>query len=236
MTRPPAPLCLITRPEPAATVFARDVEAMGLETVISPLQRIAPIKGARLPAARGVILTSAHGAAQLYRLGVARDMPCYAVGGRTAQVARDLGYHTQSAEGDADALVSLILTKAPIGPLVHIRGTHTAGRIAERLTVGGVPTLECKAYQQLAQPLTPAAHAALSGERQLFLPLFSPRSAQLLTAYPSPAVPPALFALSQAVANAVVWPFFDGMHISAAPTARAMLRKMGQVLRQSTQG
>ncbi|MGR3466373.1 MAG: uroporphyrinogen-III synthase, partial [Shimia sp.] len=164
MSRPAAPpLCLITRPEPAASAFAGRVGDIGLRTLVAPLQRIAPTT-ARMPeGARGVILTSAHGAAQLRRLGVPRDMPCFAVGTKTADAARAAGYTAQSAEGDAEALIAMLRADPPAMLLVHVRGTHTTGAVAERLTTGGVQTMECIAYQQLATPLSPEAQAALTG-------------------------------------------------------------------------
>ena len=54
-------------------------------------------------------------------------LPVFAVGARTAEIARGAGYEAQSADGDADDLVRMILGARPAGPLLHLRGESSRG-------------------------------------------------------------------------------------------------------------
>ncbi|MEM1375123.1 MAG: uroporphyrinogen-III synthase [Pseudomonadota bacterium] len=176
-----APLCLITRPEPEATRFADRVAAeLGLETLTSPLMQIEPVAPPEpLAECAGVILTSGHAAGLLGHLGVPQSTPCYAVGAKTAQIAENLGYVARVLGGDADRLVAALIAEPPPGPLLHLRGEHSRGNVAERLTEAGMEATESVVYRQIARGLSLSARQALAGKQTVILPLFSPRSAAL---------------------------------------------------------
>ncbi len=232
MTQPAAPLCIVTRPEPEATRFSQTVAAQfGLEAIISPLMVIAPLQvSLRYQDYNGVILTSANAARQLAALAVPYDLPVFAVGDRTAQVASDLGYTVQSAGGDADALVMLLGRLRPKPPLLHLRGEHTCGEIAERLRFLGVQCEERIVYQQVAQKLTTAARIALEGEAQVILPLFSPRSASILG---KSGVKPGnahAVALSAAVAKPLEGLYLSSVSVASRPDEAAMRTAIGELL------
>ncbi|MCW1918968.1 uroporphyrinogen-III synthase [Rhodobacter sp. KR11] len=197
MSAQPRPLILLTRPEAQSQRFARD---LGLPCLISPL--IAPrFLHPEIPAHRALILTSETGAL------AARGLPpcrAYCVGDQTAATARALGFDAVSAQGDAKALIALILTD-PVAPLLHLRGCEARGDIAARLTAAGLPTAEALAYAQEERPLTAEAIAALRGTAPVLVPLFSPRSATLLAAELArigATAPLRVVAMSQAVAEA----------------------------------
>lgn len=197
MSAQPRPLILLTRPEPQSQRFAAD---LGLACLVSPLMAprfMAPL----IPPHRALILTSETGA--LAARGLA---PCraYCVGARTAATARALGFDAISADGDAEALIALILCD-PVTPLLHLRGREARGDIADRLLAAGLPALEAVAYAQEEQPLTPQAQEALQGQALVIAPLFSPRSAELLAAEAArvqASAPIKVIAMSQAVAEA----------------------------------
>ncbi|MGR3434160.1 MAG: uroporphyrinogen-III synthase [Shimia sp.] len=199
-------LCLVTRPRAQAEAFAARVRAeLGVRTLVAPVLRIEAVEAAVPDGVRGIVLTSQGGARALPRLGVARDVPCHCVGRRTAQAAREAGHPARALGGDAGALVDALLAAPPPGPLVHVRGRHSRGAVAARLTAGGLPCTEAVAYDQVPEPLSPEAVAALRGAERLWIPLFSPRSAALLTQHPPPAAPAVVFALSQAVVASSAW-------------------------------
>ncbi len=202
------PPFLLTRPVAQGDRFADAVRARfgpQARVVLSPLlvpQFLTP----DLPdQVAGVIFTSETGVAALCLLRPADGLPAWCVGDRTAQAARQAGYHARSAAGDAAALVAAILTAAPGGPLLHARGADSRGAVAERLTSAGIPTGEALVYAQRPAPLTAGARHLLAGAGPVLLPLFSPRTAQLLVAaladIPAPA-PLWIAALSPAVADA----------------------------------
>lgn len=221
----PAPLCLVTRPEPDASRFAARVEAeLGLPTLTSPLMRIEALDATLPPNDfAGVILTSAHAARLLTRFNVPLATSCFAVGTKTAEVAENLGYGARSMGGNADRLVASLIANPPPGPLLHLRGEHSRGDVAARLIAAGIPTEECVAYRQVSQGLSHSAQAAIAGKAAMILPLFSPRTATLASAVMTDADSLYPVALSEAVAHAARFPRAEATVISSAPTEDAMI-------------
>ncbi|MDO6669544.1 uroporphyrinogen-III synthase [Paracoccus sp. 1_MG-2023] len=185
----PTPTLLLTRPEADARRF---LASMGdWPAVISPVMRIEPVDhdAARLHDAPGLVFTSGHAVAAA---GPGRGRPAICVGGRTAEVARAAGFDVTEGEGRAESLMPLI--RAADVALIHPHGRH----VARRLPVPGVVV-----YDQVAQPLNDAAHALLAGDGAVILPVFSPRSADLLSqAVAGARAPLWVIALSDAVQNA----------------------------------
>lgn len=200
---------LLTRPAAAGDRFAADLAAAfgdRIVTLSSPL--IAPrFLTPDLPAgAAALILTSETGAEAAGRLragGAALPARAWCVGDRTASAARAAGFEGISAQGDADALVALILSRGERGPLLHLHGRETRGDVAARLAAAGVTATGVAVYAQEAQPLSPAARAALDGAGPVIVPLFSPRTAELFAATAPHRAALWLAALSPAVAAAV---------------------------------
>jgi uroporphyrinogen-III synthase len=208
--------------------FARDLRAaLGrpLRVTHSPL--IVPVLlHPTLPTAeyRAVIFTSETG---VMASGMIDHLPklAFCVGDQTARAARRAGFVTQSAAGDADALVRLILQAAPRYPLLHVCGLDTRGDVADRLTSAGIETHIAIAYRQNAIPLTPAACRLLSGKNAIIAPLFSPRTAQIFAASAEPIAraPVCIAAFSVAVAQALGGLKIAGLEIAAQPTADGMI-------------
>ena len=161
-----APLCLLTRPLAQSVAFA--AELPGVDCLIAPILRIEalPFDAAQLAAAPGLIFTSANA---VPFAGPGQGRPALVVGPQTATAARAAGFAVE--EGPGDALGMLPLLEGRSGWL-HLHGRHRARAL---------PTLGIAVYDQVALPLPDAARAALAGTRPLILPLFSPRSAELLS-------------------------------------------------------
>jgi uroporphyrinogen-III synthase len=141
-------------------------------------------------------------------------------------VARDAGYDAVSAEGDAEDLLALILRDAPRGNLLFIRAEHSAGNVQERLNSAGIVTVSAIAYRQNPATLTDEAVKLLQKSAPVILPIFSPRSARLLTHELSligVQAPIWLAALSPAVAAAFNHPTAL-IQIAAAPNSPAMIK------------
>lgn len=179
-----APVVLLTRPAAQTARFAENLRARlpGSRIVTSPLLEpvdLNPVLPDRTWQA--VILTSETGAKAAGRLKARLPHLAFCVGDRTAQVAQAEGFQILSAQGDAEALVELILSH-PASPLLFLRGKEVRGDLAGRLSALGLATDEAVVYAQQEQRLTAEATDLLSGSQPILTPLFSPRSAAILGA------------------------------------------------------
>lgn len=163
------PTLLLTRPEPASRRFAAQLAHLGLPVLIAPVLRIAPVAHdvARLARARGLVFTSAHA---VPAAGAGAGRPAICVGPATAEAARAAGFDVTEGPGDAARMMPLLagLDKG----WLHPHGAH----VAKVLPLPGLVV-----YDQLPQALSAPALRLLSGPAPVIAPLFSPRSAQLLS-------------------------------------------------------
>jgi uroporphyrinogen-III synthase len=178
---PSKPVLIMTRPQAQARRFVADCAArLGwAPTVIDApvIEIVALDTGAESAEYAGVILTSANGAELAPDYSGKR---LYCVGKSTAAAARARGGMIFLSAENADDLVAQITAKPPQCPLIHFRGEHARGYIAKRLCSAGIETHEAAVYAQHALDLPPAAIVAMAGEAPAVLPLFSPRSADLV--------------------------------------------------------
>lgn len=138
------PGILVTRPRPDAERTAARLEALALRPVIAPM--LAPrFTGAPLPDAgafAAVVATSANAVRALADHRAGRgfiDLPLFAVGDHTANVARQAGFEAiRIAEGTLDALVKMISENRPDGPLFHPAARHRSGDLAGLLAPRGI--------------------------------------------------------------------------------------------------
>lgn len=210
------PSVLLTRPLADSLRFAEMLA--GMRVVISPILQIQPVEYdvARLLAAKGLVFTSAHA---VPAAGPGKGRLALCVGGRTAQAAEMAGFKVQEGNGFADGLFSLI--KAAEVPLLHPHGQH----LAAQLPVEGMVV-----YDQLPQPLNPAAITLLAGQAPVILPIFSQRSARLIAEQVIGCTAPIRVA---AISNAVLGAF-DGLVAMSAvadePSSDAMAKVVGQLI------
>ena len=173
------PVLLLTRPRDASRRFWAQLSPTfrnSMDCIISPLIEIVPFPVAPQKGVQGTILTSAHAAAAL-RSAEVTHLPCYTVGDATALAARTEGAEATACGGTADALVDHLSALRPPGPLLHLRGTHSRGDVALRLTSMGIETRDMIVYDQVLCNLSSEATEALRDARPIIAPLFSPRSA-----------------------------------------------------------
>ena len=230
--------CLITRPEPEAGPFAERVEQeLGLETVVSPLMKyVYPKLSIQIDSFQGVILTSAAAVPALTALNVPSSMPIYAVGAKTAHVAGSSGFDAVAGPGDAQGLINFLAGRDVAGPLIHLRGAHTRGDVAKNLTSRGIKTSEMVVYQQLEADLNAAAKRALAGERPVVVPLFSPRTADILARSAPFSAPIHIVAMSDAVAQSCARFATAAIRVADTPDAAAMLQGVKDVASQHGAG
>ncbi len=214
---------LMTRPEMSSHRFITQLAKRGvvLEYCISPALSIVPVThDIDISAFGAVIFTSqngvAHGPHGSGRLA-------YCVGDQTAEAARTKGYEVLSADGAADDLIDLVARHAPDHRLIHIRGTHSRGRIAQSLQNMGFLCEEVIAYDQIDRPLSPEAQSLLAGGKPVILPLFSPRSAAIVGQQVQLGQHHHIIALSDAVSEAFGAIQSASVQVADKPTLEAMI-------------
>jgi uroporphyrinogen-III synthase len=179
---------LITRPIEDAEQVAFALQARGIEPLFEPLLAITPTPGVSLDLAgvQALLVTSRNGVRVLAGVTPVRDIPLYAVGDATAQVAKDLGFKTvESAGGDADALAKLVAGKLDpkAGPLVHAAGQAVAGDLIGRLAEQGFVVRREVLYQaNPATVLSESTRDLLNSDTVDLVLFFSPRTAQTFVA------------------------------------------------------
>ncbi|MDD8023262.1 MAG: uroporphyrinogen-III synthase [Paracoccaceae bacterium] len=198
------PTLLLTRPEQAALRFRAQFWARFGEdwpVVLAPLMHIVTCHPS-LPAADAVIFTSQNAIAPFVNLSPAAGRVAFCVGQKTAQVARDAGFTVVEGPGDARALVPVIQAQHTGGLLLHARGQEVAVRLAEMLNSAGIETKDAVLYAQKPCPLTAEARVLLARPAPVLLPLFSPRSAELMVQAAAGVIAPLWIApISPAVAQ-----------------------------------
>lgn len=230
MTEPP-PALLLTRPRAQSERFAAAFRAVlgdGPRVVIAPLLRIVP----RAPAVdlnglAGIVLTSENGLLALDAGTVPAGLVAYCVGDRTAAAAEAAGVSAISAGGAVDDLIAMIRSAPPDRPLLHLRGAESRGDLGGALRAAGIELQSVVAYDQVPAELTAEAAALLVGTAPVVAPVFSPRSAALLSRAARNAVAPLhLAALSDAVAAAWDGPEPRSVTVAERPDAAAMLETL----------
>lgn len=221
-----SPRIVITRPEPANSAFADQVRAQfgaGQPILQAPLMRIVTCGDMPDPGrAAALIFTSRNGVAAFAARSAVRGIPCYAVGEATARAARQAGLDAVSAGGDADALVENILADHVSGELLHVRGEHAAGDVAERLRQAGLGVREVILYRQKRVAPPEDLVSVLGGEEAIVVPLFSPRSARIFFETGPVRAPVVVVAISRNTAEAVPCAGARMVIIAARPDARAI--------------
>ena len=183
---PQRPCLVLTRPKPESERFAAQARDAGWrgEIIIAPLQQIVllALNDSDFAAVRTLVVTSQHAVRALVLATERRDWLIWAVGARTAEVAREAGFeNVLQSGGDAAALLADLTRNPPPAPVLHLRGRHAAADIATALRARGQDATSLVGYEQVACPLDKEAQSRLQQGGDVVLPVFSPRSASLLS-------------------------------------------------------
>lgn len=233
----PVPV-LITRPLAEGQAFSAGLSlrlGQRVRALVTPLMAVEYlIPGLPAGPFAAVIFTSASAVAGAARLQAELPRRAFCVGAATAERAQAAGFSAVSADGDADALVDMVLAASPAGRLLHLRGQDTRGEVAERLNSAGIETESRIIYRQTPQPLAPEALALLQKDAPVLVPLFSPRSARLFAAaLPEDARAGVyLVAMSPAVAEAAAQVPHQALVLARRPDVKAMLDAVAMMLDQ----
>jgi uroporphyrinogen-III synthase len=176
---------MVTRPEPDAERTAATLRAGGHTVVVAPLVRIEVTADAGIGGGpwAAILITSANAASAIarhQRLPELRRLPVFAVGERSAEAIRAIGFgDVASADGDAGDLARLVAARIkPGAPLLYLAGVDRSGDLAGVLDQHGFAVETVAVYRAvLAADFPEAAVAAFAGGVDGILH-FSRRSAE----------------------------------------------------------
>ncbi|MDO8877249.1 MAG: uroporphyrinogen-III synthase [Pseudolabrys sp.] len=174
---------VLTRPQDDSERSALALRARGHEVLIAPLMRVEMIAADLRPHWGAVIVTSANAAAAIATHKV-RDalikLPVYAVGKRSADAARAVGFtDVTSAGGDLRDLLRIISARRPDSkaPLLYLAGEDRAGDLIGDLAVHGIAAELAVVYRAVTAPFPDDLIAALKAGAVDGVLHFSRRSA-----------------------------------------------------------
>ncbi len=178
-------LILITRPLAESLDYAAELEALGFQTLIEPVLELQalPFDSPDFSHYQAVIFTSRNGVDYLMK-GLKpppRGMKALCVGDRTAAAVQDAGFDALSASGNGAALVDMVARdfQPGSGPLLHVRGYHTAIPVHILLQERGFSVDLCTVYRaQERGALGAETIAAIRANRVAAIPFFSKRTAR----------------------------------------------------------
>ena len=213
------PVLILTRPEPQSRGFLAELEdrlGCSVPAIVSPILKIVELgESPDLDAFQTLIFTSGNGVKR-----VADDLKgrnVVTVGQQTARYAEMAGA-TATCLGDTveDFLANAAFIKSPA---LHVRGVHSRGDLANRLSAQGTDVIEFVAYDQVEQPISDEARRALLAGTAI-APIFSPRSARLLSEYECH---PSTRILAISAATAQEWAGQGLLEVAVRPDRQAML-------------
>lgn len=218
---------LVTRPQPGAAETEAALRALGYRPVLAPLLTIEPLPGPPidLTGFDAVAVTSANGLRALAGRSAERALPLYAVGERTAALARDAGFReVHAAGGDVISLSRLLSGRGP--RVLHVAGEDVAGELAP----ADVVVTRITTYRAMpVDDLPDAAATALREGQVAYVALFSPRTAGVFVRLVQKAglsVPVGrltALCISAAVARAVQGFGFTETRVAVQPDAASLL-------------
>ncbi|WP_027144598.1 uroporphyrinogen-III synthase [Mesorhizobium sp. WSM3626] len=147
---------LVTRPEPGASRTARKLEEMGFEPLLLPLTETTalPVDAKAVPNdVAAVAITSAnamrHTPGDL--MAVLSNLPCHAVGKRTAEAAREAGFLSViEGPGDAEALAAGMGIAFSGKAIVYLCGRVRFPAFEQKLKAAHVQVHAVETYDTIA--------------------------------------------------------------------------------------
>ncbi len=157
----------LTRPREDSERTAALLRAQGHRVLLAPLLRVEPIPVALRANWGAVVITSAHAIAAIASqpvLGELIHLPLFAVGQRSAEAARAIGFmRVTAAGGDLRNLTRTIAAGRPDAkaPLLYLAGEDRSGDLIGDLAVHGIAAELTVVYRAVVAPFTPALTEAL---------------------------------------------------------------------------
>jgi uroporphyrinogen-III synthase len=220
---------LVTRPEPDASETAARLFALDIEAVIEPLL-IAETLQTSLPRADGfaaIAVTSGNALRALHDRGELPHflkLPLYAVGDRTAALARQFGFaQVVSAGGNLADLVALLARAGIHGPILYPAAKQQSGDLARALAPYGVMVITAPIYAMNPAPRFSRDLDATALDGALF---YSRRTAETFAALAVDLKHKArlgMLCLSEAIAEPLLAAHFVRVSLADHPSEEAMM-------------
>lgn len=172
---------LISRPKGDADTLKQAILSIdrSVQVVLAPAIEIVPVTyDAHNEAFDALLLTSKHAASAAAI--IAPDLPTLCVGDATALAASALGLNAVSAMGTAQDLIALV-QKSAVSKVLYLRGAHVHMDLENTLNSAGIETKSLIVYQQHACAFLPQVHRDISKMKSLLVPVYSARSAQIVS-------------------------------------------------------
>ncbi|WP_417307760.1 uroporphyrinogen-III synthase [Devosia sp.] len=226
---------LVTRPEPDASDTAGRLDALGIGALKAPMLT-QQVLTTSLPDAEGfgaMAITSANALRALQARGVLEaylDLPVYAVGQRTAGLAREMGFaRVESAGGTVTKLVELLGTAPIDGPILYASGREVTSDLGRALAPTGRMVITAEVYAMVAASELPEAVASAIASGRVAAALFYSTRSAAVFAQLTAGLPRQLKArlgvicLSEAVALPLVDAHFVRVALADYPSEEAMM-------------
>lgn len=177
---------LVTRPALDAAALAARLGALDMTAVIDPLLEVQlkPIAAETFVGAGAIVVTSGNAVRALAASPVLRsalELPVFAVGARTGQMAREAGFATvHQGPGTARGLAEMIAktSRRRDGHIVYLAGEKLAYDLAPVLRSHGYNVVQGSAYRTVAaKSLKAETRAGLADGQIDAVLLLSPRTA-----------------------------------------------------------
>jgi uroporphyrinogen-III synthase len=227
---------LVTRPEPGASRTARQLQDMGFQPVVLPLTETVglPVDAGLIPdEAVAVAVTSANAVRHASKEVIAAlaALPCHAVGARTAEVARKMGFLSViEGSGDAEALANRIAAALSGKAIVYLCGRVRFPMFEQRLEAAAVQVSAVETYDTLPVRYSDEAVLALLSSQPVdAVLLYSAKAAAAMQALAKrPSLQDAFektrfFVLSARIATAFDDSAGNAIRIAAQPDEEALL-------------
>lgn len=229
---------LVTRPEPGAAKTAARLHKMGHEAVVAPLSRVVAVEGATKPvgAFDAVAVTSANAliSASSPLLEVIRTLPCFAVGERTAEAAKDAGFEdVGSAGGDVHDLAAMITTRlSRDAEVLYLCGTRRRPVLEDALRDAGFGVTPVETYG--IEPVRYGAaerNKLIAGAPLDAMLVYSRFSAELLSDFLGDRGDLRVLCMSRHVADGLSHSLRKSAEIASAPTEDSLLALLSRASR-----
>ena len=173
---------LVTRPLPDGERTAAALRGRGYDVLVAPLMQVRPIAADLSGDWSAVIISSANavGALNARQVSSLIKLPLFAVGQRSADVAREAGFtNVRSADGDAGDLISLVASQADkSATYLYLGGQDRAADVEGELAKRGIKVHSVTVYKNVTLDYPPELVDALRNRKIDVALHFSRRSAE----------------------------------------------------------
>lgn len=177
---------VVTRPQPDADRQAAALRALGHEVTVEPLLHVEFIAAdIALDRVQALVVSSRNALRAISETGLLADavkLPLFAVGGATADLARELGFaNTTEGSGSGAALAAVVAAGCDpqAGPILHLAGEQLAADVAGDLEALGFAARVERVYRTVpTEELSAGLRDAIAGRQVDGVLLMSPATAR----------------------------------------------------------